>query len=97
MGKLEIAQSSDAWGVNILKLVSPYGEVGLVHHQGFVGAHAKDGIVYDPADVKIKYLLKTQLWIDLQHKDETYKKDAYITIAGIQVSNPYALAMLDGT
>jgi len=92
-GKLYVVeQAKKEYGLNIVKYVSPHGDINMVKHPMFEGTvFGYYAAVIDLADDVVEYrFLKgrdTSLKQSIQENDEDSDKDEYFTEAGLQFAN----------
>ncbi|PLR84656.1 hypothetical protein CVD25_01075 [Bacillus canaveralius] len=99
MGKLQIEQGEKTFGLSVVKYVTPFGTLNLVHEPLFEGAvYGSYGMVLDPENFKYRPLKgrDTKLETNIQANDEDLREDQYITEAGLEVRLPKTHAVITG-
>lgn len=98
-GKLQIEQGETTFGLAVVKYVTPFGILNLVHEPLFEGAvYGGYGVVIDPENIKYRPLKgrDTKLETNIQANDEDQRKDQYVTEAGLEVRLPKTHAVITG-
>lgn len=99
LGKLQIEQGETTFGLAVVKYVSPFGILNLVHEPLFEGAvYGGYAAIIDVENVKYRPLKgrDTKLETNIQANDADERKDQYITEAGLEVRSPQTHALLTG-
>lgn len=99
LGKLQIEQGEKTFGLAVVKYVSPFGVLNLVHEPLFEGAvYGGYAAIVDVENVKYRPLKgrDTKLETNIQANDIDGRTDQYITEAGLEVRNPETHALLTG-
>lgn len=99
LGKLQIQQGEDTFGLAVVKYVSPFGVLNIVHEPLFEGAiYGGYAAILDVENVKYRPLKgrDTKLETNIQANDEDQRKDQYITECGLEVRLPQTHALLTG-
>jgi hypothetical protein len=99
MGKLQIEQGEKTFGLNVVKYVTPFGILNLVHEPLFEGTvYGGYGVVLDVENIKYRPLKgrDTKLETNIQNNDEDQRKDQYITEAGLEIRLPKTHAVIKG-
>jgi hypothetical protein len=88
-GKLEIVQSDmdKTYGLNIIKYMTPHGDLMITKHPLLVGAYDGYGIVLDMEELSYRPLedSDTKLKTNIQNNDEDGERDEYLTEAGLEL------------
>lgn len=97
LGKLQVRQGEDTFGLRVTEYVSPHGILQIVPEPLFKGAvYGGYGVIVDPANVKYRPLRDTQLETNIQANDADKRMDQYITEAGLEVRLPKTHMLLTG-
>lgn len=99
LGKLQIQQDEKTFGLAVVKYVSPFGTLNLVHEPLFEGAvYGGYAAIIDTENIKYRPLKgrDTKLETNIQANDADERKDQYITEAGLEVRLPQTHALLTG-
>jgi hypothetical protein len=102
-GKLHVTQSEQTYGLNVMKFVSPHGELRLITHKLFEGTVYSGYIaILDMDQIQYRYLANehgsrdTHINRDIQENDRDGKKDEYLTEAGLQFGMARAHGLVTG-
>jgi hypothetical protein len=97
--KLQIEQGEKTFGLNVVKYITPFGILNLVHDPLLEGAvYGGYAAVIDVENVKYRPLKgrDTKLETNIQANDEDQRKDQYLTEAGLEVRLPKTHALITG-
>jgi hypothetical protein len=91
-GKLQLIQADKdkTYGLNIVKYVSPFGELNIVKHPLLVNGYDGYSFALDMEELKYRPLAEsdTKLRTNIQANDEDGERDEYLTEAGLELRMP---------
>jgi hypothetical protein len=99
LGKLQIQQDETTFGLAVVKYVSPFGILNLVHEPMFEGAiYGGYAAILDVENIKYRPLKgrDTKLNTNIQANDTDGRTDEYITEAGLEVRSAKTHAIVTG-
>jgi hypothetical protein len=99
LGKLEISQGEDTFGLSVTKYVSPFGVLNIVYEPLFEGVvYGGQAAIIDVENVRYRPLKgrDTSLSTNIQANDIDGRTDQYLTEAGLEVRLPETHALLTG-
>ena len=100
MGKLQVYEEAQKFGLAIFKYITPFGEYMLMNDQRVLegAVYGGYGIVIDPANIKYRYLKgrDTHIETDIQNNDADEVQEQYLTEAGLEVRQPKTHAVITG-
>ena len=88
--KLVQSQHDKTYGLNINKILTPFGVLNLVMHPLLINSYDNHLVALSMDDVKFKPLTgrDTKLMTNIQARDEDGQRDMFLTEAGIQMKLP---------
>jgi hypothetical protein len=99
LGKLQVEMGENTFGLSVVKYVSPFGILNIVHEPLFEGAvYGGYAAIVDTENIKYRPLKgrDTKLETNIQANDVDGRTDQYITEAGLEVRLPKTHALLTG-
>lgn len=97
-GQLQTYVGDKTYGVNIIKYVTPFGTINLIHNPLFVQDFAGHAFLLDMECFKYRYMNNrdTRLLTNVQAPDVDGEIDQYVTEAGLQRMQAPRNALLKG-
>ena len=97
LGKVEVQNGANTYGVKVMTYQSPFGELDLIYDPILSGVtYGGYMFVIDPENITYRPLRDTKLNMDIQANDADLRKAEYITEATIQIKNPETHAIITG-